>query len=120
MSPATHRSTKWLPYIGWLLRLPWVRNIARRKVDGRPAGPNDQEREEGRSLVWGQVTDEKGETLSARFSGPEGYTLTAHSSLIITRKVLDEEVYPGFQTPAGAYGEDLVMEIAGTHREMIA
>lgn len=119
VSSGTYRSTKWLPYIGWLLRLPWVRSIARRKVNKGPAGPNDQEREEGRSLVWGQITAENGDTRSARFSGPEGYTLTAHSSLIITRKVLNEEVYPGFQTPAGAYGEDLVMEIAGTHREII-
>ncbi|WP_367389779.1 trans-acting enoyl reductase family protein [Lewinella sp. LCG006] len=120
VSPSTHRFTRWLPYIGWFLRLSWVRNIARRKVDNRPAGPDDQEREEGRCLVWGQVTAENGDTLAARFQGPEGYTLTAHSSLMITRKVLAEEVYPGFQTPAGAYGEDLVMEIAGTHREIIA
>lgn len=119
VSPATHRSTKWLPYIAWFLRLSWVRNIARRRVKAGPAGPNEKEREEGRSLVWGQITAEDGEVLSARFIGPEGYTLTAHSSLIITRKVLNDEAYPGFQTPAGAYGDDLVMEIKGTHREVI-
>lgn len=119
VSSGTYRSTKWLPYISWLLKQSWVRNIARKRVKAGPAGPNDQERQEGRSLVWGQVTNPQGETLSARFIGPEGYTLTAHSSLLITRKVLNEEVYPGFQTPAGAYGADLVMAIEATQRELI-
>lgn len=119
VSPGTYRSTKWLPYISWLLRQDWVRKIARKRVQSGPAGPDEQQREEGRSLVWGQVTNQQGETLAARFVGPEGYTLTAHSSLLITRKVLNEEVYPGFQTPAGAYGADLVLEIEGTKRAMI-
>jgi short subunit dehydrogenase-like uncharacterized protein len=39
--------------------------------------------------------------------------------LIITKKVLNNDFKIGYQTPASAYGEDLVLEIPDTHRELI-
>jgi hypothetical protein len=39
------------------------------------------------------------------------------SSLLITAKILRKEFKTGYQTPAGCYGADLVMEIPGTFRE---
>jgi short subunit dehydrogenase-like uncharacterized protein len=52
-------------------------------------------------------------------SAPEGYTFTAHSALIIVQKILNGNFSPGYQTPASAYGENLVMEIPGVERECI-
>jgi hypothetical protein len=46
----------------------------------------------------------------------EGYTLTAFASLIITQKILKGNIKPGYQTPAGCYGEDLVFEMNGCKR----
>jgi short subunit dehydrogenase-like uncharacterized protein len=51
--------------------------------------------------------------------GPEGYTLTAHASLLIARKIRDGQWKPGYQTPAGCYGQDLVLEIPGVTRELL-
>jgi short subunit dehydrogenase-like uncharacterized protein len=68
----------------------------------------------------GQVTNAAGKTATARMSGPDGYTLTAHSSLLITQKVLQGNFLTGYQTPASAYGEDLVLEVPGVQREIIA
>ena len=56
---------------------------------------------------------------SARLIGPDGYTSTAHSSLIIAKKVLEGNFKPGYQTPAGCYGEDLILEVIGVTREVI-
>ena len=54
-----------------------------------------------------------------RLSGPEGYTLTTLATLIIVQKVLSGSLSVGYQTPASAYGENLVMEIPGVKREIV-
>jgi short subunit dehydrogenase-like uncharacterized protein len=56
--------------------------------------------------------------MKANLEGPEGYTLTAISSLIIIQKVLSGNFKPGYQTPAACYGADLVLEIPGVSRTM--
>jgi short subunit dehydrogenase-like uncharacterized protein len=71
-------------------------------------------------MVWGQVINEEGKTATVRMSAPEGYTLTTHSALIIVQKILNGNFSPGYQTPASAYGENLVMEIPGVNREVLA
>ncbi len=68
------------------------------------------------ALVWGQAIDAAGKTVVARMRTPDGYTLTAHSSLLIAKKVLEGNFKPGYQTPASAYGEDLVLEVPGVKR----
>lgn len=103
----------------WLLRTNFVRNILKKKINKRPAGPSDEQRSKAISLVWGQATNAAGKTATARLSGPEGYTLTAHSALIIVKKVLNGNFTTGYQTPASAYGENLVMEIPGMQREPV-
>jgi short subunit dehydrogenase-like uncharacterized protein len=67
-------------------------------------------------LVWGAVTNAQGKQISARLIGPEGYTLTAITSLIITKKVLEGSFKTGYQTPAGCYGEDLILEVPDMQR----
>ena len=85
----------------------------KKKINNRPAGPDDEQRSKAISLVWGQVTNAAGKTETMRLKGPEGYTLTTLSSLLITQKILQSNFIPGYQTPASAYGENLVMEIPG-------
>jgi len=104
----------------WLLRTSFVRNLVKKKIDNSPAGLDDDRRGKSTSLVWGQVTDSTGLVKEARLAAPDAYTLTAVSTLIITQKVLNGDFKAGYQTPAGAYGEDLVMEIPGVTREVIS
>jgi short subunit dehydrogenase-like uncharacterized protein len=101
----------------WLLRTSFIRKFIRKKIDKRPPGPGDEQRNKATSLVWGQVTNAAGRTATARSSGPEGYTLTAISSLLITQKILEGNFKTGYQTPSTAYGEGFVLEIPGTQRE---
>jgi short subunit dehydrogenase-like uncharacterized protein len=97
----------------WILRTGFIRNILKKKINNRPAGPSDEQRSKAKSLVWGEVTNAAGKTVTARLSGPEGYTLTMYSSLVILQKVLNGNFTPGYQTPASAYGENLIMEVPG-------
>ena len=43
--------------------------------------------------------------------------MTAHTGLTIAAKVLEKKFKTGYQTPAGCYGADLVLEIPGVFRE---
>jgi short subunit dehydrogenase-like uncharacterized protein len=104
----------------WLLRTSFVRRLVKKKIDQSPAGLDDTKREKATSFVWGQVSDNAGNVKTARLSGPDAYTLTAYSTLLIARKVLNGDFKTGYQTPAGAYGEDLVMEIHGVKREVVS
>ena len=120
ISKTTYKILKAQPLFNWLLRTNWVRNYIKKKISQRPAGPGDEQRSKAISLVWGLVRNAAGKNATVRLSGPEGYTLTTHSSLIIVQKVLNGNFVPGYQTPASAYGENLVMEIPGVKREVLA
>ena len=89
----------------------------RKRIKSGPAGPSDERRASGRMVVWGQATNAAGEQTIARLTTPEGYTLTAFMGLNITKKVLEGNFKPGFQTPAGCYGSNLVFEMDGVVRD---
>lgn len=119
VSPNIYRILKLQTLFNWLLRTSFIRNYLKKKIDGRPPGPTDEMRSQGSSLVWGQAANATGKTATARLNGPDGYTLTAHSALLITQKILLGNFKPGYQSPASAYGEDLVLEIPGVFREIV-
>lgn len=115
-APALVRAVQAGRYLAWLTKLPGLMSLLKRRVQSGPAGPTDEERAKGLCLLWGLVDDDEGNCAESRLQTPEGYTLTALSSLLIVRKVLAGLARPGFQTPSSAYGPDLVMEIPGVVR----
>jgi short subunit dehydrogenase-like uncharacterized protein len=82
-----------------------------------PEGPSPEARAKGYALLWAEVRDDAGNCAVSRMRTPHAYTLTALTSLEIVRRVLAGDVHPGYQTPAKAYGPDLIMEIGGVKRE---
>ena len=66
--------------------------------------------------MWGEACDADGNRVEARQQCPEAYTLTAITSLNIIEKILDGDFTAGYQTPAKAYGPDLILEINGVSR----
>ena len=119
VSPGIFRMLKLQPLFNWLLRTSIVRNFIKRKIDARAPGPTDQMRSNASSLVWGEASNASGQKATVRMSEPDGYTLTTYSSLIIIKKILQGNFKSGYQTPASAYGHDLVMEIPGVEREVV-
>lgn len=119
ITPAVFKLLKFQFLFNWLLRTNLIRRFIKKKIKNRPAGPSDSQREKAISLVWGQVKNNKGELATARMSGPEGYTLTMHSTLIISKRILSGDFKVGYQTPGSAYGEDLILAIPGVIREAV-
>lgn len=118
-SPKTFKWLKWQGLFNWLLKTAFARNYFKKKINRKPAGPDDAARARAKCMVWGEAENALGQKATARLSGPEGYTLTANSSLIITAKIISGNFKLGYQTPAACYGADLVLEIPGVHRELL-
>ena len=104
-------------HFGWLLSSAPIQLLLKFGVDCQPAGPNDVERANGSSIIWGEVENNSGETTTARLYGPEGYTLTALTAIEVVHRVLSGDFKPGFQTPALAYGPELILSIGNTRFE---
>lgn len=102
---------------GWLLGSAPIQKLLKSQIQKQPPGPSDEERQRGLSLLWGEATDDAGGRVESRLRGPEGYTLTALTSLAVVEKILGGDAPAGFQTPAMAYGPDFILEIPGVTRE---
>ncbi len=107
---------KLMPYFKWLFSISWVKKYIKKSITGNRPGPSPQQRANGRSLVWGRVFNDNGASTQAWLITKDGYTLTAITSLMIAQRVLQGDVKPGFHTPAGLYGADLIMEVEGSER----
>lgn len=97
-----------------ILRTKFVKNLLQKYVDDKITGPNEHHFQNGKSLIWGKVSNAKGETEEGRIETLEGYRLTAEASVLITQKVLELEGISGYKTPAGLFGHELILEIEGS------
>ncbi|MGB5238116.1 MAG: saccharopine dehydrogenase NADP-binding domain-containing protein [Flavobacteriaceae bacterium] len=116
VSASALRMARLQNYFGGVMRSGVVKRFLRKKVEKRPAGPSDARRDRARSFVYGEATNAKGEKAAAILHSPEGYTLTAMTSVMIVQAVLNGKVESGFQTPAKALGADFILKVEGTKR----
>jgi len=113
--PSNLKMMKAARYIGWLLATGPFQSYLQKKIPA--GGPSDAERAKGRTLLWGEASDADGNKVESRLQGLEGYTITAIAALNIAEKILAGNFKPGYQTPAKAFGPDLVLEINGVSRQ---
>ena len=116
VSPSTVRLSRFQNYFGSVMRSGGVKRFLRKRVEKRPPGPSDSRRSRAHSFVYGEVTNDNGEQAAALLRIPEGYTLTAITSVMIAQAVLKGEIESGFQTPARALGADFIMQLEGVER----
>ncbi|MBZ0113343.1 MAG: saccharopine dehydrogenase NADP-binding domain-containing protein [Thermoanaerobaculia bacterium] len=114
--PSAVRTMKISRWLGPLIQTGFVQRRMLRKIDSSPAGPDAGQRANGRSLLWGEIRNTAGDSVVARLSGPEGYSLTAATAIRIVERVLGGDLEAGFQTPGGHYGADFVLEVEGVER----
>ncbi len=103
-------------YVTWLAKLGPIQRVIKQRIRSGKPGPTPAERARGRSLIWGMAEDGK-TAVRTRLETPEGYTLTAITSVLMVQKVLAGSAPTGYQTPSSAYGADLIMEVEGVVRE---
>ncbi|MCY7374557.1 MAG: saccharopine dehydrogenase NADP-binding domain-containing protein [Pyrinomonadaceae bacterium] len=102
-------------YLGWLLQTKPVQSYLQNQIP--EGGPNEKARKNGKTYLWGEASEEKGNKVEARLICPEGYTTTVLTALKIAEKISAGNFCAGFQTPAKCYGADLILEIENTERQ---
>ncbi|CAN5284044.1 saccharopine dehydrogenase NADP-binding domain-containing protein [soil metagenome] len=103
-------------YLGWLLRMVWIKKMMLKKIDKEPAGPSEEKLQGGKSYLWGKVWDNTGKECVSRLETISGYSLTAKTAVLIAQKIISGNFKPGYQTPSMAYGAELILEIEGSKR----
>jgi short subunit dehydrogenase-like uncharacterized protein len=114
--PKTVRNLRIARHFEWLLGSGPVKALLSRLVDSRVEGPTERERATERAYVWGEAEADDGRRVVSRLETPHSYELTVQTALEITERVLDGDTPAGFQTPAGAYGADLILAVDGVER----
>lgn len=105
-----------LPLAGPLLRAPALRGALSALLARGQPGPSDALRAARRSVVYGEATDAEGRRAAAIQRHPDPYGLTALAAVEIAERALRGDAPAGWQTPAMAYGPDLVLALPGTSR----
>lgn len=115
VSRAMRRSNYLRPLLG---SVP-LRSLLHTLVDVFVDGPDEATRREATMYVWGRASDGDEEVVS-RLRTPGSYEFTRRSAMLLARRTLDGDTPAGFQTPAGAFGADLVLEIQDVDRTDVA
>jgi short subunit dehydrogenase-like uncharacterized protein len=85
-------------FVKTFLGLPTMQGFLKARIDRQPEGPSDEARRSARALLVGVARNEKGESVRARLTTPEGYTLTALTAPISPGGLHRARSKLGFQT----------------------
>jgi len=96
-----------------ILRSGWFKRLFQGYVDRNITGPSEIQNTTGRSYVHGRVWNSQGEEKETLLECPESYQLTAQTSILVVQKLLNGSFVGGYYTPAGLFGENLILEIEG-------
>lgn len=100
----------------WVLKSDFIKNYLKKQVQKMPQGPTEKQLEQGKSFVWGKVSNDKGESFTQLLHLPSTKKLTAISSLAIVKEVLEGNFQAGYQTPSMVYGGEFVLGLDGVKK----
>jgi short subunit dehydrogenase-like uncharacterized protein len=102
-------------YLGGLLDAKPVQSLLEYAVERYVEGPDAEERESSETRIWGEVRSSRDRVVS-RLRTPDTYDVTVQTALLCAEKTLAGEAPTGYQTPAAAFGPDLILEVPGVER----
>lgn len=106
-------------YLSWLLGLGFVQKLIQNSINKKVVGPNENQRETSKSLLWGKVSNSNGKSVEARLITPEGYKLTAITAILAVQRLLSDNLPTGFLTPSMAFSDDFILEVEGVERTLV-
>ncbi|WP_363464316.1 saccharopine dehydrogenase family protein [Halogeometricum borinquense] len=101
--------------LGGLLDTKPAQSMLQRAIERYVEGPDERERESSEARIWGEARSSTGRVVS-RLRTPNTYAITVQTALLCAQKTLNGEAPTGYQTPAAAFGPDLILEIPGVER----
>ena len=111
-------SMKFMRVIGPLMYNRLAKNILKTIINIFLApGPNGEKRKTGLTTMIGEVTDDQGNISISKLQTPEAYNCTALTTVEIMKRILNNDLKPGFQTASLAYGADFILQFNGVQRK---
>lgn len=95
-----------------LLRFGPLRRVARSLAERLASGPDEEQRRESRSQVWGQARHADGRSVQGTAQTPGGYALTATAAVASVVRVA-AGIPAGARTPSLAFGAGFLDELPG-------
>ncbi len=113
-SPRMIANAKRANWLRWLLRLRPVQTLLKRRIEKTVQGPSETTRQAAETYVWGEATNARGDTKTARIKTANGYALTVTGALAIVEHIRSNEIHGGFYTPSKLAGPDLISRLPGS------
>ena len=112
--PKTIQRMQWMRYLQPLLKLGYVQDLMKKKIDRTTPGPSEKRRSDSGSYIWGEVRNATGKEAKLAVSAPNGYDLTVTASLGFAEYIL-QLAHPvgGYFTPSQLMGADYVLKLPG-------
>ncbi len=114
-SPGLVKRLRKLNYLRWLLRLSVVQRWMKKRVDKTVRGPNEDQRAQLTTAVWGEVRNAAGAVKTGRIQVANGYELTVTGSLAMVELLLhNPPAQGGHYTPTLLADADLITRLPGS------
>ncbi|MGX5200554.1 saccharopine dehydrogenase family protein [Aliikangiella sp. IMCC44632] len=111
-SAATLKRVKKSLWLKPLFRSKWMQNKLKLDIEKRVKGPDAEKRAQQRSVIWGKVWNQNGESACARLQTPNGYDVTVSAPLAIIDYLLTTDLIPaGSTTPSLLMGSDFIFSL---------
>jgi short subunit dehydrogenase-like uncharacterized protein len=107
-SPRLVKKMRRMNWFRWVFKWKWVQAKLKKKLESQPAGPEEKERKNNPTYVWGEISDAKGNKKSMRVKVKNGYSLTAEGAVEIAIHTLSQKQSGGFYPPSRLYGAKLL------------
>ncbi len=115
--PASPSLVSKLGKLNWirpLLGLGLVQRLMKRRIEKSIQGPAEEERQVTPTWVWGEVSNEAGQTITGRVQTENGYSVTVSGALMVIRHLMQNDVSPGYHTPTTLMGAGVVESLPGS------
>ncbi len=115
LSPRKVQQLKWLNRVQFAFKWRWLQNMLVRKSAQQPAGPDQTQRENSKTYVWGEAINPKGDIVQAFLTVDNGYQFTAKAAVSALEAVAAmPKSTSGYFTPAQLFGAGFVESIDGS------
>lgn len=108
---------RFMRVIGPLMYNRPIKNILKSLINLFVQGPKEEQRRKASAIFIGEATNQNGGRAVSKLTTPEGYTCTALTTVEIMKRILNNDLKTGFQTPSLAYGTNFILQFNGVKRE---
>lgn len=110
-SPRMIANAKRAKYVQPLLSIKLVQKLIKARIEKTVKGPDEKQRAQMPTFVWGEASNARGEKKTARIRTANGYSLTITGSLAVIEHLLTNQTIGGAYTPSKLVGVDLVTRL---------